>query len=77
MGLIRTKKKARTHKKVGKRRIQSDAEEKGKLHLALKNCIHPLEIESHISDKLVTIYIGQEAADNVNFNKAIEIKNQL
>ena len=77
MGLTRTKKKGRTHKEEGKGRIQSDAEEKGKILLALKNCIHPLEIESHISDKLMTIYIAEEATDNVNTNKIIEIKNQL
>ena len=66
----------RTHKEEGKGRIQSDAQERRKLQLAVKNCIHTFETESHIPDKLVNIYTGEEAADNVNVNKSIEIGNQ-
>ena len=66
----------RTHKEEGKGRIQSDAHDRRKLQFALKNCIHPFETESHIPDKLVNIYTGEEVADNINVHKSIEIGNQ-
>ena len=37
----------RTHKEERKGRIQSDAQDRRKLQLAVKNCIHPFETESH------------------------------
>ena len=43
-----------THKEEGKGRIQSDAQGR-KLQLAVKNCIHTFETESHIPNKLVNI----------------------
>ena len=62
----------KTHKEEGKGRIKS-AEDRRKFQLALKNYIRPLEAESHNPVKLVNIYTGVEAADNVNVNKSIEI----
>ena len=68
--------RGKTHKEEGKGRIQSDAYDRQKLQLALTNCIHPFETESHIPAKLVNIYTGEEAANNVNVDKSIEIGNQ-
>ena len=64
------------HKEEGNGRIHSDAEDRKKLQLALKNCIHPLETDSHDPSKLVNIYTGEESADNVNVFNAIEIGKQ-
>ena len=49
----------KAHKEEGKGRIQSDAEDRQKLQIALKNCIHPLDTESHNPVKLVNIYTGE------------------
>ena len=44
--------------------------------MALKSYVHHLETDSHDPSKLVNIYTGEEAADNVNVNKAIDIGKQ-
>ena len=57
----------------GLERIKSDSEDRRKLCSSLGKCIHPLMVESHAYNMLVNIYTGQEAGENVNVNKALEI----
>ena len=66
--------KEKKHKEEGKGSIQSDAEENQKLQTALKDCIHPLDVEAHQSNMLVNIYTGEEASEDANVNKSIDIE---
>ena len=72
----KNKEKRKTFKEKGKGRIQSNAKDRRKLQLALKNCFHRLETESQISGRLANIYTNEKTVDNVNINKAKETGNQ-
>ena len=66
------------HKEEGTGRIKSDADDRSKIRSALNKCIHPLLVETHASNVLVNIYIGEESTKSVNVNKAAEIgKKQI
>lgn len=72
----KNKEKRKTFKEKGKGRIQSNAEDRRKLQLALKNCFHRLEIKSQISGRLANIYNSEKTVENVIISKAKEIGNQ-
>ena len=54
-------------------RITSGAEEWRKIRIALRKCIHPLQVDSHASNVFVNIYIGEESDQSVNVNKLAEL----
>ena len=64
------------HKEEGTGRIKSDADDRSKIRSALNKCIHPLLVETHASNVLVNIYIGEESTKSVNVNKTAEIGNK-
>ena len=70
-GLRNKVKKYNKHKEEGKRRIKLDMEDRKKLYTTLQNCKHPLEIEQHITTKLVNIYTGREVSENVNVTEPV------
>lgn len=66
------------HKEEYQGRIKSDANDRQKIRSALEKCIHPLQIETHESNKLVNIYTGEESDKDTNVNKAETIgKTQM
>ena len=67
----KVKKDKNKHKEKGKRIIKSDMEDRKKLHTTLENCTHPLELEQHITTKLVNIYTGKEVSENVNVTEPV------
>ena len=61
------------HKEGYEGRMKSDAEDRLKIRSALVTFIHSLKLETHRANILVNIYNGEEAGDNVNANKSLEI----
>ena len=39
----------------------------------LQNCVHPVEVEKHITTKLVNIYTGEVVSENVNATQPVDI----
>ena len=70
-GLRNKVKKYNKHKEEGKRRIKLDMEDRKKLYTTLQNCTHPLEVEQHITTKLVNIYTGRDVSENVNVTEPV------
>ena len=52
-------------------------EDRKKLYTKLQHCNLPLEVEQYITTKLVSIYAGKEASENVNVTKPVNIGIQL
>ena len=62
------------HKEEGDGRIKADQLDRKKLQNTLEKCIHPLSVDTHKNSRtLVNIYTGEEAGEDVNVNKAVEI----
>ena len=49
------------HREENLERITSDAEDRQKIRITLRKCIHPLQADSHASYLLVNIYTGEES----------------
>ena len=58
------------HKEEYEERIKSDAVDRQKIRSSLEKCIHPLQIATHSSNKLINIYTGEESSEETNVNKA-------
>ena len=69
----KVKKDKNKRKEEAKGRITSDMEDRKKLYTTLQNCTCSLEVEQHITTKLVNIYSGKEASENVNVTKPVNI----
>lgn len=54
-------------------RITSDAKDRRKNQFHSLKCIHPLQIDSHVSYVLVDFYASEESDQSVNMNKAAEL----
>ena len=65
--------KLKMHKEELAGRIKSDVADRMKIRNALVLLIHPLKLETHGTNKLVNIYDGEEAGENVNVNRSQEI----
>ena len=46
-------------------------EDRKKLYTTLQNCTHPIEVEQHITTKLLNIDTGKEASENVNVSEPV------
>ena len=53
--------------------MKLDAEDRLKIRSALATFINPLKLETHSANILVNIYNREEAGENVNVNKSMEI----
>ena len=61
------------HKGENLGRIISNAEDRWKIKIIVRKCIHLLQVDSHTSNVLAKIYTSGESNQSVNMNKAEDI----